>query len=263
MASTGQSFAVAGGGSGLPAPIWVKFANSTSYLIGDGATSAICDNVTVKVPLVDDSLIEEGKLYVQYGRVSERDYKSSPIPKVRPRRIKWYTSYVGGVNNYSGSGEIGGLQSNIIVDRPNLFQVPVQNWQCNVNLPYWAFYKTYSPAIFNGDTVSSGQMLMSILYMTGNKKPYMINPDRFLPTGDLYRKRPKNNSPRIGAHITSYWFARLVVVEEGRVTAYGPHGEALQVRPSVNGFDNHYMVNVGYSQGLTFKCTIANGYRQI
>jgi hypothetical protein len=259
--------------SGLPAPIWSRMGIAPRT-ITTGETVP-CDIYTAKVPLVDSDLLEQGKLFVQYGRISRRDSKGSPSGvHVRPMRIKWYTPYVGGVNPYPGSGEVGG--THVLaggIDRPNLIPVTQQNETVAQEVPYWAFYATGDMEIFDADPNTLGWVtLPGVPFVTGNKRrAYAMNPSLWLPSGALYGKRPKFPKWKQRAQSVSYWFCRLAVIEDGLAIGYGPTSEALVVRPNEVPFGEFYMASlvrdfsgepmpVGYALS-EFKAEIVTKYR--
>jgi len=248
MANTAGSFQPQSGGTGLPTPIWVKDAGTVNVAIYTGQT-VTCDIMKVKVPLVDQSLIDDLKLYVQFGRVSESDSRTRPTPSKRRRRIKWYTPHIGGTGVYNGSGEVGGSHTgNTAVDRLNLIPVVQQNETVG-DLPYWAFYGLTTSYVLVGDPNNGFVVPAESFYMTGNRKTTSVNPTLFLPGSGLYKKRPQRPMTRSRTHSVGYWFCRLVVVEDGKVVAYGPHGEACVTTPAEVRWNQHYQ-NSNLASGI-------------
>lgn len=252
--------------SSLPTLNWVKTGSNINVTLRDGITNGITDTYAAKVPLISDQeLINSGRLRVQYGRLSSRDYKPMPTPHIRERRIKWYASSCPGCEVFA-SGEVGG-GSSISGNRPNMFVVTQQN-DIVGNVPFWDFYDIKGCSVFNGIPALSGiTNLEDVPYMTGNPaRDGIYFPDRFLPGGSHYNTRPERAMFRQRHTSESYWFCRLVVMMEDNpqyVEYYGPVSEPLIVKPNEVGFDEHFMVSAlsGYSFS-GFNTTIIDKYKQ-
>lgn len=224
----------------LPAPMWRKEYKTIQTLCT--GESVLCDQFKVKIPKVEDSLISDGKLYVQFGRISDRDYTynnaTSQVLK-RGNGIKWCTPMIGGINPFNGSGEIGGNTDTYGNDRNTIIQITQQNELVSQAVPYWTFYKTVKLNFFNADISSGGYTQITVPVMTGTKIRRRMNiVANFLPGGGLYKK--KFNAYRDTAFSTSLWVARLLVIENGRVVAYGATSEYLQIRANEAPYSDMY-----------------------
>ena len=222
----------------LPAPMWRKEYKMIQTLCT--GESVLCDQFKVKIPKVqDDCLIKEGKLYVQFGRISDRDYTNNGVPLKRGNGIKWCTPMVGGVNPFNGSGEIGGNTDTYGYDRNTIIKITQQNELVSQAVPYWAFYKSVKLNFFNADTITGGYTQITVPVMTGTKIRRRMNiVADFLPGGSSYKK--KFNAYRDTAFSTSLWVARLLVIENGRVVAYGATSEYLQIRANEAPYSDMY-----------------------
>ena len=231
------------GSSGLPEPIWERRGKATQ--VTEAGVSVECDMCYGKPPMVDQELIDEGVIYIQYGRLSQRDYTNRPVPRVRPTRIKWYSSYSGGAG-INGTGELGGAHSGVTQPRPNVIPVVAQNRAVAQAVPYWAFYKVAPSEVISGDPNSSGGFTLNDApYHTGNdKRKNFTNVNNYLPGASSYRRRPQRAMTRTRNGSTTYWFCRLIIVRDGRAVSYGPISTALVVRPNELNFNEHFMASV-------------------
>ncbi len=231
----------------LPSPQWRK-GTKQSQLLWDGSGTVECDSFYVKVPRVKQSLIDDGVLFVQFGRLDGRKYTNNPTPKVRMKGIKWYSPCdASNAPIYpSGSGEIGGRHNGNAMARPNLIPVTAQNQTITQALPIWAFYGTKDTLVFNGDISNSNgvSVVNGVPYLTGSGKRAgkgMYSPDFYHRTGGLSKKRPKRPMWRSNDHARSVWYARLVVIRDGRVVSYGSVSEAVIFRPNQLTFSTETM----------------------
>ena len=228
----------------LPSPQWRKGTKQVQML-WDGSGTVECDSFYVKVPRVKQSLIDDGVLFVQFGRLTKRQY-SSPNG-VRMKGIKWYTP-CDAINNSiypNGSGEICGKHNGNAMARPNLIPVTAQNQTIAQALPIWAFYGTKQARALNGDisNINGVSFVLGVPYLSGTGKNSlgMYDPAFYHNSGGLRTKRPKRPMWRSNDHARSVWYSRLVVIANGRVVSYGSVSEAVIVRPNQMSFSTETM----------------------
>ena len=228
----------------LPSPQWRKGTKQVQML-WDGSGTVECDSFYVKVPRVKQSLIDDGVLFVQFGRLTKRCY-SNPNG-VRMKGIKWYTPCdASNAAIYpSGSGEICGNHHGNTMARPNLIPVTAQNQTIAQALPIWAFYGTKQAIALNGDMSNSNGIstVIGVPYLSGSGKRAsgMYDPTFYHNSGPLRTKRPRRPMWRSNDHARSVWYSRLVVISNGRVVSYGSVSEAVIVRPNQMTFSTETM----------------------
>ena len=231
----------------LPSPQWRKGTKQVQML-WDGSGTVECDSFYVKVPRVKQSLIDDGVLFVQFGRLTKRCYsEANGIGRVRMKGIKWYTPCdASNAPIYGGgSGEICGRHNGNAMARPNLIPVTAQNQTITQALPIWAFYGTKQAFVLNGDisNVNGVSAVVGVPYLsgTGKRASGMYDPTFYHNTGPLRTKRPKRPMWRSNDHARSVWYSRLVVISNGRVVSYGSVSEAVIVRPNQMTFSTETM----------------------
>ena len=127
----------------LPAPLWRKGTSSLQTILTGETIS--CDMFYPKIQLVDQKLIDDGVLYLQFGRISDKDYSFDSItslPQIRENGIKWYTPYPNPYSNTSGIIGGGAVNDPLVSIRTNLIPVTNQFQTLLQAIPYWEFYKT-------------------------------------------------------------------------------------------------------------------------
>lgn len=104
-----------------------------------------------KIQLVDSELIDNGTLYLQFGRITDKDctYKNGS-DRVRENGVKWYTPYPNPFETTSGIVGGGEINDTLITTRTNLIPITAQFQTLAQAIPYWEFYKTTTCDVFDG-----------------------------------------------------------------------------------------------------------------
>jgi len=220
-------------GAGLPQLTWEKGQDSLQTIVT--SEQLMCSMFYPRISLVDQGLIDNGELFVQFGKIDRKHYTIAGNPQtaqIKGNAIRWYVPAVAGGLPYqsSGSGEIGG-GSYYGVDRPNLIPVTSQNTTLTQAVPVWGFYQQRDTEVFDARNPTL-KSFSKVVLMTGkgarNNEAYA----QYLPGGGRYKKRPKNH-PFSGANFTtSTWFCRLVIIRDNKVVEYGPISTPLIFKPN-------------------------------
>lgn len=219
----------------LPAPLWRKGVSQTqTILTGENVQ---CDMYYPKIQLVDSELIDNGILYLQFGRITDKDYSfnsNTSTAQIRENGIKWYTPYPNPFETTSGIVGGGEINDLLITTRTNLIPITAQFQTLPQAVPYWQFYKTRKMDVFDGIVANGGRTtILGVPYMTGCKsKVGFSDPTSYLPGQGLYNRRPKRPLTRHRPFSTSMWFCRLIVIEDGRVKQIGDISTPIIVRPN-------------------------------
>ena len=231
-------------GYSLPAPLWRKGIAQVQTIIS--GENPMCDMYYPKIQLVNQSLIDDGVLYLQSGRISDKDYTiSAAVPQIRENGIKWYTPYPNPFASTSGIVGGGDVSDGQIaaMGRTNLIPITNQFQTLSQAVPYWQFYRTHDCLVFNGVVSTAGITNVSgVPYMTGCKRRKdFYSPDQYLPGAVKYSKRPKRPMTRHRNMSTSTWFCRLIVIRDGRVEQVGEISTPIIVRPNELPFNENSM----------------------
>lgn len=234
MANSTNTIVVEGGYQ-LPAPLWRKGTSQTQTIL-TGETVQ-CDMFYPKIQLVDQSLIDNSILYLQFGRITDKDYtydSNSNSAQIRENGIKWYTPYPNPFETTSGIVGGGEINDTLITTRTNLIPITAQFQTLAQAIPYWEFYKTTSMSVFDGKVSTFGQTsILKVPYMTGCKTNRdFSSPGQYLPGASRYKNRPQRPMTRQRVLSTSMWFSRLIVIENGRVKQLGEISTPVIIRPN-------------------------------
>ena len=246
----------------LPAPEWRKgLTTNQTILTGENVD---CDMFYPKIHRVNQQLIDDGELYVQFGVIKDYDYSYSPIgPKYRRQGLKWYAPYPNTIG--LTSGDIGGntVNDGLITQRTNLIPVTAQNQTLTQAIPYWQHYKTRTIELLTADPTTNGTASVSAPYLTGTKNMKgMWSPNLYLPGGSRYKTRPKRSMTMHRLFSTSTWFCRLVVIRNGRVIQYGDISNPVIIRPNMPPFSENTMSSSLFERGLAFIPNNSYGVRE-
>lgn len=252
----------------LPAPQWELIENDVAKTFMDWNTVSWSD-WWVRVPLVNQKLIDDWELFVEYGRI-KRLYERSLEPewtRVRGRKINWYSSWIGwNVEHmwYSWWDHTYNWDP-LLVDRPNMFQVNTQGYRSEP-LPWNAFYRMVESRYYNWDNYSWGdpRIIWPQPHMTSTKIRRMAK-NVVSTIGNLWRKLPTNQLKDLTQQ-WSEWYARLVVKKDWRVIQQWPHSEPLFIEfewwpIARNEFYRNYVIDTS-SQLRKANITIWHKFKQ-
>lgn len=218
----------------LPAPIWESLSwQNLPINLSDG-NIVLGSNRWVRVPLINKDAITRGDIYIEFGRLKKQYYKTNPlfwVVKTIGSRINWYSRWDNDTSPYwkwYSSGSHTNQSWLMPTNRPNMFQVTHQ-WYLTPPLPRWSFYRLYNAKYYNGDF---SNWINSIPYfnfftphMTGGKI-HQLAGNVLQPITNIWR-RVLAWQLKDKTHLWSEWYARLVVIKEGRVVQQWPHSEPL------------------------------------
>ncbi len=206
----------------LPTPRWEIREAWVAKIMSDWVNQMIGDTIFARVPRVEQELIDNWELFVEFGLIRDKRYSNRALNTTKWRRITWYSSWVWS-SVISWTGEWGWAHPQIAVDRPNRFPVL---WQNNLHweLPRATFYKIRRTEHFDErNTIVTSDVPV----VTGSKYWRIIDPSQFLPWQSRYKKRPQFQRFRDEVHQDSEWYARLVIVKNGRLESVWPTSEPL------------------------------------
>lgn len=206
----------------LPSPRREIKETGVVKIMADWSSQILGDTVFAKVPRVNQELIDEGELFVEFWLIRDKRYSNRATRKDKGRRITWYSSWVWS-SVVSWTGEWGWAHPQVSVNRPNRFQVVGQN-DLHWELPRFAFYRLRRVQhLDERNTIQTSDTPA----ITGSKIRYMRDPSRYLPWQADYNKRPKFLRFRDEVHQDSERYARLVVVKNWRLESVWPISEPL------------------------------------
>lgn len=206
----------------LPAPRREIRDAQVVKTMSDWSNQIIWDTVFARVPRVEQSLIDNWELFVEFWLVRDKRYSNRALNTRKWRRITWRSSWVAS-NVITWTWEWWGAHPQISVDRPNRFPVVGQN-DLHWELPWFAFYRLAKISSFDE---TNTLMSSNVPIITWSKIKRLADPSNYLPWQAYYKKRPKYQRFRDEVHQDSEWYARLVVVKEGRLEAVWPISEPL------------------------------------
>ena len=206
----------------LPAPRREVREAQVAKTMSDWSNQVIGDTVYARVPRVEQSLIDNWELFVEFGLVRDKRYSPSATNKSRGRRITRWSSWIWS-SVITWTGEWGWAHPQIWVDRPNRFPVIGQN-DLHWELPRSTFYKLRRTNHFDE---RNNIIRSDVPIITWSKVWYMQDPSNFLPWWFRYDKRPQFFRTRDEVHQDSEWYARLVIVKNWRLESVWPISEPL------------------------------------
>lgn len=211
----------------LPAPIREYKGKSGKTM--DDATSFEWDNFAARVPLVDQQLIDDWVLFVEYGRLKPIHNKWNQNNGRRAWGISFWSTWVWATQVtgrwYSAWWHVGLWWQVRNTDAPNLYPVTVQG-DTAFNVPYEAFYRLKDVEYFD-ETIPSWVAFLSPWmphmkwgrYRRIWKTSWAITPN----------KRYQWNQIKTQLHTKSEWYARLVVIKDNKVVQQWPISEPLYI----------------------------------
>lgn len=206
----------------LPAPRREVRDSQVAKTMSDWSNQIIGDTVYARVPRVEQELIDNWELFVEFWLVRDKRYSNRALNMHKWRRISWWSNWVWW-NKVLWTGEWGWAHPQIWVDRPNRFPVLWQN-DLHWELPWFAFYRLRRVQHLDERNTMQTSDTPAI---TGSKVRYMRDPSRYLPWQADYTRRPKFLRFRDEVHQDSEWYARLVIVKEWRLESVWPISEPL------------------------------------
>lgn len=206
----------------LPAPRREVRESGVVKTMADWSSQIVGESIFARVPRVDQELIDNGELFVEFGLVRDKRYSNKALNTHKWRRVTRWSSWVASTV-ITWTGEWGWAHQQIWVDRPNRFPVVGQN-DLHWELPWFAFYRLAKISSFDE---TNTLMWSNVPIITGSKIKRLADPSNYLPGGSNYQRRPKYQRFRDEVHQDSEWYARLVVVKEGRLEAVWPISEPL------------------------------------
>lgn len=225
--------------SSLPVPLWTAGPKNQVANIATGEPIVI-DYFYAKVPRFDSKLVPN--LYVQYGRFKSKNYRSKNARKTLSKIKAW--SDFDGMSGVTGSGELGGRHTNVNVPRRNMFQVPASNSQTAKPIEYWLFYGLKDSLVFTADINNSGVFNLKTFYMLGNNASTNFwEPMNYHRTTNN-KHRPQRQMSRQRAWVNGRFYARTVLVKNGRVIEYSAWSKALITKPNDVEYSVHAMKTI-------------------
>lgn len=212
----------------LPAPQWEEIDRNIWWLSLSDGSSVVWDFFWARVPLLDKALLASWQVYVEYGRVKRTYQRGNQYwNRLRWSKIEWYSPRNSQVQ-VTWRWYSAGTHNQIVVDRPNLFQVTHQ-WFLSPELPRNAFYRMFSAAYYNWDHSNEPNTSYLFWHNTPHMTWWRIHniPYNMFNSTSSFNRRPQNAQLKTITHQASEWYARLVVIKDGKVVQQWPHSEPL------------------------------------
>jgi len=239
----------------LPAPVWESKALRQWVILSDW-TYVYWDQYFARIPLVDQKLIDEWILFVEYGRLkSTWQWKKRPWQlKARWTKISFYSPRYW--QNAVSWRWYSAWHHNSSIDRPNMFKV-IHQWFNAEILPRNSFYVMKDCSFFNWAWAFS----YSIPRITGSRTKKIRN----VPSMIANWVWPINWQLRDLVNSSSERYARLVVIKNNKVIKQWPISEPLSIEWKLpvywNEFERVYSIeNVSWTPIAKF--TIWHKYKQ-
>lgn len=225
----------------LPAPVWESKALNQLKTLSDW-NSVYWDEYFARIPLVDQKLIDDGVLYIEYGRLKNPWQWHRNKKWIRPRWSKinfyspWYNQTSEGWRWYST------WHHNISIDRPNMFQISHQ-WFNAPLLPRETFYRMVIANYYNWNHTWAWETIpYSVPHMTWWKIHRIAS--NVIWTWSNQNRRVINWTLKDIVHSSSEWYARLVIMKNGKVIKQWPISEPLHLERTLpiywNEFERKY-----------------------
>lgn len=215
----------------LPAPQWELIENDVTKTFMDWNTVSWSD-WWVRVPLVNQKVIDDWELFVEFGRIKRTYVRDLPpnSSKERGSKINWYSSWVNQSVETMWYSWWHHTYNDLplLVDRPNMFPVTNQ-WYRTPALPRNAFYRMVDSRYYNWDNFSwsDPRIVWPQPHMTSAKIRKMAT-NVIQTWTNIGRQLPTNQLKDLTQQ-WSEWYARLVVKKDGKVVQQWPHSEPLFV----------------------------------
>lgn len=202
----------------LAPPTWEVYPATTVRTFDGSKVSA--QQAHARAPLYDKTYA--GKIAIEYGRMApSRQYKSSSLGYIQRGRgnISAWSNHI--LAPVTGTGYGGGFHTNVSFLRENRhFILPNQ---LAVAVPYWSFFKkTQGIGLFDDNAGGSSLNKFEYFRLTGSKsqgKPINLNRRMFNSLTNMYNHQ-------------GLFYARTVLIENGKLVAYSAWSEPLIVRPT-------------------------------
>ena len=248
----------------LPAPVWESKALRQSVQLSDW-NYVDWDEYFARVPLVDQRLIDEWILFVEYGRLKNpwQWYRGKYSARPRGSKISFYSPWYS-QTQLTGRWYSAWTHNWVSVDRPNMFQV-IHQWFDAPLLPRWSFYRIYNANFYNGihDWVNNPVIQSWVPHMTWWRiKRVAWN---VISDWSNWWRSVINWQLRDIPHSSSEWYSRLVVIKNGKVIKQWPVSEPLHLEWKLpiyrNEFERRYSLEQA-STPITAKLTIEHKYKK-
>lgn len=248
----------------LPAPVWESKALRQEIFLSDW-TYVYWDQYFARIPLVDQKLIDEWVLFVEYGRLKNpwQWYRRRWIDRPRGTKINFYSPWYW-QSQQTWRWYSAWTHNSISVDRPNMFQVTNQ-WFETPLLPRETFYKMKNANYYTWiHDWSSPELLQYTVPAMTWTRTHEVSYSITNTISNAWR-RVQNWQLRTKHHSSSEWYARLVVIKNGKVIKQWPISEALHLEWKLpvywNEFERRYSTDNQYFTP-TAKLTIEHKYKK-
>lgn len=221
--------------SQLPAPQWESVSWPRVKTMSDW-NPITGSEWWARLPLVDQKLIDNGELFVEYWRIKQQSFRLKydvnwwKIKRRRASKIRWYSDWDGN-DSIRGRWYSTG-QHEVAIPRRNMFPVISQSFIAPP-VPRYSFYRMAWLYYYNWDhSVLTQFFEYSVPVVCGSKKNKIQQQRLDNTEKDIAKKRVAQNKLKDVMQHSSEWYCRLVVMKEWRVVQQWPISEPLFIEVS-------------------------------